>query len=142
MGRIVVGVDDSQGGRAALAWALDEARLREAEVEAVLAWSYIAQEHPRDADEFTPAYGEDEAQRLLEGIVAEIAGDTAGVAVRAVVVNDLPARALLEQGADADLIVVGSRGRGGIAGLLLGSVSQKVAEDAVCPVVIVPIPHD
>ena len=141
MGRIVVGVDDSEGGRAALRWAVDEARVRDAEVEAVLAWSYIAQEHRSDADEFTPDYGEEEALAVLDAVIGEVVSG-GGVTVRHVVVNDLPARALLERAGEADLLVVGSRGRGGIAGLLLGSVSQEVAQHARCPVVIVPIPHD
>jgi nucleotide-binding universal stress UspA family protein len=52
------------------------------------------------------------------------------------------APALIEQGRDADLLVVGSRGRGGFTGLLFGSVSQEVAHHAPCPLVIVPAPPD
>jgi nucleotide-binding universal stress UspA family protein len=66
--------------------------------------------------------------------------DTTGLAqgIESHVVAGAPARALLDMATDADLVVVGSRGLGGFAGLLLGSVSQQVAHHASCPVVIVP----
>ncbi|HEY6016712.1 MAG TPA: universal stress protein, partial [Gaiellaceae bacterium] len=70
---------------------------------------------------------------------AEVANcDAAGVQVVQEVVAGPPVRALLEAARDADLLVVGSRGRHGFPGLLLGSVSQQVANHAACPVVIVP----
>lgn len=139
---IVVGVDGSEGARRALDWAIDEARLRGAVVRAVMAWSYIDQ----PAERFDPDYGGDDAQEELDALVdaAIGAGATSGavepaaVSVERIVVNDLPARALLDAAADADLIVVGARGIGGFKGLLLGSVSQQVVQHAPCPVVVVP----
>jgi nucleotide-binding universal stress UspA family protein len=69
----------------------------------------------------------DAAISLLEGVDAE-----------PVLVEDAPARALVRAASDADLLVVGSRGRGGFKGVLLGSVSQQCARQAPCPLVIVP----
>jgi nucleotide-binding universal stress UspA family protein len=76
------------------------------------------------------------AQELVERIVSEERGDDPGVEVRALVVEDDPANALLEAAKGADLLVVGSRGRGGFKGLLLGSVGHQLAQHAPCPVVI------
>jgi nucleotide-binding universal stress UspA family protein len=64
--------------------------------------------------------------------------DTSGIEVRRLVEARSPADALIEAARDADLLVVGNRGRGGFAGLLLGSVGQQVSHHAPCPVVIVP----
>jgi len=75
---------------------------------------------------------------VLAGAVERAVGADPGVPIDLVTVCNLPARALLEQGAGADLLVVGARGLGGFRGLLLGSVSQQVVHHATCPVVIVP----
>jgi nucleotide-binding universal stress UspA family protein len=84
-----------------------------------------------------PATLEAEARLQLERALAEVTVPS-GVEIEQVVVYGSPAEAILQQSADADLVVVGSRGRGGFTGLLLGSVSQQVAHHARCPVVIVP----
>jgi nucleotide-binding universal stress UspA family protein len=131
MKRIAVGVDDSPGGRAALAWALREARQWDAKLHVVLAWSYLVQPIP----EFRPDFDAAAAHEVLDEILAE--QDTDGVDLHPVIVNELPAPALLHVADDADLVVVGARGLGGFTGLLLGSVSQQVATHASCPVVIV-----
>ncbi len=128
-GVVVVGVDGSPGAQKALRWAAREARLRQARLRVVMAWSYLKQ--PDGA--FDPDYGEDDARRQAD---AALGADGEGIEVEAVPVCDLPARALLQSAADADLVVVGARGVGGFKGLLLGSVSQQVAQRAPCPVVI------
>ncbi|MFP4513293.1 MAG: universal stress protein [Acidimicrobiales bacterium] len=131
MTRIAVGVDESPGGRAALAWALAEARRWEATLQVVVAWSYLVQ----PVAEFQPDFDEAAARDLLESMLAQ--HDTSGVEIEPVIINELPVQALLHVAEEADLLVVGARGLGGFAGLLLGSVSQQVSTHAPCPVVIV-----
>ncbi|HVV36160.1 MAG TPA: universal stress protein [Acidimicrobiales bacterium] len=137
--RVVVGVDGSKGSRTALEWALNEARLHHADLTAITAWSptvgvtgYI----PSPAPFLDPQLLEDAAHEVVDHALEDV--DCSGVDVHTKVVAGGAAHALIAESQDADLVVVGSRGRGGFAGLLLGSVSQQVAEHARCPVVIVP----
>lgn len=150
--KIVVGVDGSEHSQAALQWALDEAKTRQATLEVVHAydrvpyWQFYAEGGVMSASlsqaiEEEVATAEqasaDAAQATIEAMLADLP-DTEGVTVEAVTVADNNAAgALIERAADADLLVVGSRGRGGFAGLLLGSVSQQCASHARCPVVII-----
>ena len=134
MRRIVVGVDGSTDADAALRWAVSEAGLHEATLAALLAWSYLDQHHTSKAEAFDPAYGEDDARETLLAALERVG---AADSVEPLVVCDLPDRALLDAGRDADLLVVGARGHGGFAGLLLGSVSERVLEHAPCPVALV-----
>jgi nucleotide-binding universal stress UspA family protein len=136
--RIVVGVDGSETARTALRWALDEARLRNATVEVVHGWHMPYPDgYPDGVVDLDPGRFERDARQLLDRIVEE--GDTAGVpAVEPILVGDGAARTLLDLAKGADLLVVGSRGRGGFTGLLLGSVSQQVVHHAPCPVVVIP----
>ena len=133
-GLVVVGVDGSEGARRALQWAAEEARLRGARLRAVHVWSYLNQA----GEAFDPTYGDDDARRFLDEAVAGLGDDAVGLEIERTAVCDLPARGLLDSAGDADLLVVGARGMGGFRGLLLGSVSQQVAQHAPCPVVIVP----
>jgi nucleotide-binding universal stress UspA family protein len=122
MGAVVVGVDGSDEARRALEWALAEARTRGAPVRVVLA--------------YTDESSRGEAELIVNAEVSSC--DAAGLEVQQEAVAGAPVRVLLEASRDADLLVVGSRGRHGFPGLLLGSVSQQVANHAACPVVIVP----
>lgn len=131
---VVVGVDGSAGSVRALKWAAEEAKARKTVLKVVFAWSFLDQ--PQGT--FDPNYGEEQARAKLDEILASHAADLDGVDVERLVVNDLPASALLDQAKGADALVVGSRGLGGFRGLLLGSVSQQVANHAPCAVVIVP----
>lgn len=132
-GIVAVGVDGSKGSLHALRWAAQEARRRAATLRIVKAWSYMDQ-----SSGFKPEYGDEDARRELDESLAGLGDALDGVEVEKVTVCDLPARALLDATRDADLVVVGSRGHGGFAGLRLGSVSNQVAHHAHIPVVIVP----
>lgn len=141
MQRIVVGIDGSQGARRALEWAVAEAKLRDAHLVVVHAWlepAAVAVGSAVTAGAVEPEIFEDAAERTVAEVLGAI--DTTGLpqGIESHVVASAPARALLDMAEDADLVVVGSRGRGGFTGLLLGSVSQQVAHHATCPVVIIP----
>jgi nucleotide-binding universal stress UspA family protein len=137
MTRIVVGVDGSAGSANALQWAVREAELRGATVVAVLAWGYLDQKHGGDEVAFDPAYGQGEAEAALAAALEATLSPAQVSAVEHIVVTDLAHRAVLDAATGADLVVVGARGLGGFAGLLLGSVSQKVLTEATCPVAVV-----
>jgi nucleotide-binding universal stress UspA family protein len=165
MGDILVGVDDSPGASAALAWAVGEARLRGGVLQVVYVhkpheWAapvYFPSQHAaptqplEGAGEPPPAelahvlqaqdvvreaaYGR--AEELIDRLIREIGVE--GVEVRSAVVQERhPAEVLVELSADAELLVVGSRGRGGFHGLALGSVTHALVLHATCPVVVVP----
>ncbi|MCU0268827.1 MAG: universal stress protein [Acidimicrobiales bacterium] len=144
MGRIVVGVDGSEGARRALRFAAEEARLRGATLEVVMVWQYPTMTT-------MPVYGvlppaeemETSARATVRKIMADEGLDSTSdpVAVE-IVAEGPPAKTLSTAATGADLLVVGSRGHGGFTGLLLGSVSHHCVSHATCPVVVVPIPHD
>jgi nucleotide-binding universal stress UspA family protein len=138
MGRIVVGVDGSASAARALQWAVREGKARGWFVTAVLAWDLLGQHHATSGERFEPSYGEAQARAALDSYVEAALGQTAtGALDERKVVCDLPAPALLDASATADLLVVGARGMGGFRGLLIGSVSQKCLHHARCPVVVV-----
>lgn len=140
LGGVAVGVDGSPASEHALRWAIEEAELRDLRLAVVHVFSYVAETTVAAPDvpfAFAgPPYEEVEADahELLDRIVEE--ADTRGVAVTRHAIEGDPARMLLRAGAGADLLVVGATGHGGFGGI--GSVSRQVAEDAPCPVVIVP----
>lgn len=134
---VVVGVDGSPQSSKALAFAADEARMRKATLKVVEAWSFPT----FAAGAYVPAgayedFPEDVASSL-DAQVAEVLGTQPAVAVEKVVEEGATAQVILEVAKGAELLVVGSRGRGGFTGLLLGSVSNQVAHHASCPVAIV-----
>lgn len=135
MKNIVVGTDGSENATRALRWAAEEASLHDADIEAMLVWSYVDQYHADRSDTFDTDYTQGTARDALASWVVEELGADAAVGLR--VVFDLPVRALLDAGDDADLLVLGARGRGGFEGLLLGSVSDRVALAATQPVAVV-----
>ncbi|MEX2395131.1 MAG: universal stress protein [Actinomycetota bacterium] len=139
MKRIVVGIDGSEAAKEALLWAVDEAKLRVAAVDAVHSWQY-----PTPAMMFegvVPVHIDidfaAEAKQFTDRIVKEALDGRDDVVVRALTPQGPAAQVLIEASKDAELLVVGSRGHGGFAGLMLGSVSQQVAHHAGCPVVII-----
>jgi nucleotide-binding universal stress UspA family protein len=151
-GRIVVGIDGSQASKDALSWAVAEARVRGDTVVAIHAWTppypTASMAYPTAAafpaapvapidDDVADAIREG-AEELLAQVVSEAgAGD---VTIEQRLVEGPAASALIDAAKDAELLVVGPRGHGGFTGLLLGSVSQQLANHAPCPVVIVRAP--
>jgi nucleotide-binding universal stress UspA family protein len=136
--RIVVGVDGSPGSLGALRVALEEARLRHAPLRVVMAWqltwSEIALETPAMVKQV-----EDHASEVLDTALASVDhGREAGVEVSGELVNGHAATALLEAARDATLLVVGTRGTGGVSGTLVGSVAHAAIHHARCPVLVVP----
>lgn len=134
--RIVVGVDGSPGGDKALRWAVAEAELRGAMLHIVVGawypsmWSIYG---PIPAVELS-----DSATPILSRAVDDARAQWPEVLIRQDIVVEPPAKALIDASEKASVLVVGSRGRGGFAGLLLGSVSQQCIVHAACPVVVVP----
>jgi nucleotide-binding universal stress UspA family protein len=137
-GRIVVGIDGSPTSERALRWAAEEAVLRESVLDVVHAWlpTYPLTAH----DVFDDQAGlENAAHRRLLDAVAQLQTEVHGLGgIRERLELEHPATALLTAAEGADLLVVGTRGRGGFAGLLLGSVSQRCLTHAPCPVAVVP----
>lgn len=147
---VVVGVDGSAGAKDALLWALAEARLRHWPLRAVHAWmfGYIG-----GSVEGYPYWGgslgsytslgvdlgdlHHAAEDLLERALADVKNEAGGVEIDRQVVQGAAAEVLVSQAAPGDLLVVGSRGHGGFAGLMLGSVSQQCVHHAPCPVVVI-----
>jgi nucleotide-binding universal stress UspA family protein len=134
---IVVGVDESAGAADALRWGVAEGELRDARVTALMAWGFLDQHHGGVTERLDPSYGQDDALAALRTYITDAVGSERAPTVRAKVVCDLPARALLDASARADLLVVGARGLGGFGGLLLGSVSSHCLHHTTRPIVIV-----
>lgn len=138
--RVVVGVDGSPPAELALRWAIREARLWDAELVAVtgvplaastgaLAWMPAAVDHDRVLQDVASAL-----DALIDRVAAEEPG---GPAIRRSVRDGTGAQLLTEASEKTDLLVVGSRGRGGFTSLLLGSTSQAVLHHAQCPVMVI-----
>jgi nucleotide-binding universal stress UspA family protein len=155
---IVVGVDGSAGSDAALRWALAEAKLRGAKLRVVHA--YQAPHIPLTEAGLAAAGGmalpavftgngeqlrraaETQARNLIEEALRRGEGDSLDIEIERSPVEGPAAQTLIESARGADLLVIGSRGRGGFLGLVLGSVSQQCAQHPPCPVVILPNPEE
>jgi nucleotide-binding universal stress UspA family protein len=147
MGRIVVGTDGSRSACAAVAWAAREASLRGVELQVIHAWTPGLAAYP--SPWYTPSdvgvEASFEASQTIAARICETAREQAnaaapGVDVRCESIEGGSTQVLLDQSADADLLVVGARGHGGFIGLVLGSVSDQCARHAHIPVVVVPAP--
>ena len=148
-GSIVVGVDASEAAQAALRFAAEEAKLRGAGLLAIHAWMYVPAPVAGDPGLMAMPEGDvpgvleaerESAERVLEQALQEAFPDGPSVELESRLVEDDPTDALVAAAAQADLVVVGSRGRGDIASALLGSVSSHVVQHAPCPVVVVKAP--
>ena len=141
MDTIVVGVDGSACARAALGFAAHEAGLRKARLRVVSAWDtapavYSGGFAPGFDQETIDAFRES-AETVVRDALAEAKRLEPGLETEGQTREGQAAEVLLEEARDAVLIVVGNRGRGGFASLLLGSVSQQVVHHAPCPVLVV-----
>ena len=141
MSGIVVGVDGSEHSRRTLEWAMKEAVLHHAPL-TVLTVHQVAESYWTGNPIIYPADQPEEeksrhaAEEAVSSVVSRL-GDAAPPSVTVRAVSGIPAQELVNASHDADLVVVGSRGGGGFAGLRMGSVSSQVVHHAACPVVVV-----
>ncbi len=136
-GRIVVGLDGSPNSTAAARWAFDEARRRDAKVEVVTVFGLLGPgDLPDRSDLVTDHQLADACARMQDEQLSGIRGHDVSVTTR--IEHGDPAHTLVSAARDADLLVLGARGRAGITELLLGSVSLHCAQRATCPVAVVP----
>lgn len=139
--RIIVGLDGSHAARHALAWAFAEAEQRAAELDVVTAWDYPYQwaegfnsKWAEDAEAFAKAAADEAATEVDEFLDGK--PRPSWLHIRSV--EGAAAPVLLRLARDADLLVVGSRGRGGFKDLLLGSVSTACVHHTPCPIAVIP----
>lgn len=136
---VVVGVDASQEALQAVRFAAEEARLRRAPLRLVQAVPFPSDAAARRLGDFDlRGLLREDAASALDRATAVAAEVTDGATISSAIVDGGPVRVLREESATAQLVVVGSRGRGGLAGLLLGSTASGLAGNAHCPVVVVP----
>jgi nucleotide-binding universal stress UspA family protein len=151
-GRIVVGVDGSPGSRAALRWALGQAQRTDARLDVVRAvwhpgdyeWAAMPTNYgtvplpiPEPHEDLIAAAGESLAE-----VVRDVIGDDPPVPVTTRAVDGQASGVLLDAAKDADLLVLGRHGHGGLIGMVLGSVSRHCVEHAPCGVVVIPADPD
>lgn len=136
---IVVGVDGSEHASRALAWAIEEATLRQAPIRIVTAWHVPPMAYGSTGFVVMPGPIDKSIRDVAEKAAAEAADSVraAGLEVETSVAQGQAADALIEASEQAGLLVVGSRGHGGFVGLLLGSVSAQCGHHAKCPLVII-----
>lgn len=163
MTKIVVGVDDSERAKDALSWAAAEARLRSSTLVVGHVYDVVdggaatslrsAAASLSSSDPDVPAgiqaeiqaeammvqrWSQALARQVVEGAVTGV--DLSDIPVETeVIASNSPAKGLIDLAQDAELLVVGQRGRGGFTGLLLGSVAQQCLRHSPCPVVVVPV---
>ncbi len=143
-GRVVVGVDGSEGSKAALRWAARIAPVMNARIEAITAWEYPATYGlPANVEAWRPDL---DAEQILHDTLEEVFGAGRPPGLQGIVRQGHPREVLLAASSGAQMLVLGSRGHGGFTGLLLGSVSAACAEHAHCAVLVahgepVPLPE-
>ena len=139
MGRILVGVDGSRDSVEALRWAIEEAQIRDASVHVLHAFRTEYIYYPAIAPITIDQQDiEDAAKRAIDVVMSEVEVPS-GVDIEVELLNSAnPSAELASRSSECDLVVVGSRGLGALSGAIAGSVSQKVAQHAKCPVVVLP----
>jgi nucleotide-binding universal stress UspA family protein len=135
---LVVAVDDSDAAREAVRWAAGLAAAMAQPLHVLAVWNFVIGHPPRDQGEGPPSEPawQGEAERRLAALVEQELPDRSGE-VRQVALHGNPVPTLLQVSEVAAQLVVGSRGRGGFAGLLLGSTSDQLVRHAACPVTVV-----
>ena len=133
--RIVAALDGSQSSIAALEWAASQAELTGAGLEVLMTWEWpisygMALQVPAGYDP------QQEHEKLLADLLEPIREAHPSLSIKSIVVEGRPAPVLVEASHGADLLVVGSRGHGEFAGMLLGSVSEQCVTNAHCPVLV------
>ena len=139
-GGVVVGDDGSPGAETAIRYAVEEAQRRGSALHVLRAWTITDAVRPPGAPfGYVPSLPESEAATLeaTRQRVARVVGDEPDVPVEVHVVYASAASALIAASKHTDVLVVGSRGLGGVAGLLLGSVAAAVIRDSAGPVIVV-----
>jgi nucleotide-binding universal stress UspA family protein len=139
MSGIVVGVDGSENSLDALRWAVEEARLRGVTLHAVGTFTSPIMSTGYEVAAADPDDIRAAAQAMLAAAIDSVreAGDLDAVTIESEVIEGHAGERLIELSADADLLVVGSRGHGGFIGLLMGSVTTYAVNHSICPVVVV-----
>ncbi|WP_368496187.1 universal stress protein [Herbiconiux sp. A18JL235] len=132
--RVVVGVDGSESSISALRKAASIAEAFDAQLDVVCVWTYPISRYTMVPPEWYP---DRDAARTVHDVADAVFGETKPERVHLSIAEGSAARVLIDESDTADLIVTGSRGHGGFAGLLLGSVSAEIAAHAHCPVLIV-----
>lgn len=136
-GPVVVGVDDSPAAKGAIAFAFETAHARGVPLVAINAWDFGAYDaYNADVWEFSIDEITAGLKKMVEGQLADGKAKYPEVPVEVRVIRGRAEIALVDESATAGLVVVGSRGRGGFAGLLLGSTSKHVLREAHCPVIV------
>jgi nucleotide-binding universal stress UspA family protein len=133
-GRIVVGIDGSEESVTALRRGIRIANALNASVEAVSSWRLPGTYGMMGEVEYSPL---DDADAILSGAIKSVFGAKAPQWFTTATFEGNAADVLIEQSRGAEMLIVGSRGHGGLAGVLLGSVSARCAEHAHCPVLII-----
>ena len=133
---IVVGVDGSESSLDALRWAAAQAKLTNRVLKIVSSWHWpasflLAPEWPLETDP------NQRAKESLADVIEKVLGPAPGIEIEQFVFEGHPVPLLVDFAADADLLVVGSRGHGAFTGMMIGSVSQHCLTHAKCPVVVV-----
>jgi len=139
--RIVVGVDGSPGSKLALEWAARMAASESSDIDVVGVWEYpVNLGWTALPAEYSPKH---DMEKAVVQVVDEVFGPERPPGLRVLTHEGNAAGVLIEKSTDALMVIVGSRGHGGFVGLLIGSVSARVAEHAKCPVLVVhaPKPH-
>ena len=134
---VVVGVDGSPESVAALKWAAAYGAATGARLRAVMAWHYPAAAGTAPVGVAPAAISEEVRQQMIETLAKAVAEAAADAEIEQQIGYGHPAQVLIDQSADADLLVVGNRGHGAFTGMMVGSVSIHCVTHAHCPVVVV-----